>query len=322
MTEKANHFKIGIFVLTGTGLLMLGILAFGARSYFKTWSLFETYMEGDVNGLSVGSPVELRGVPVGKVRRMNFSWNEYQESEPGYVVVVFEILDDISPLPPGRARSEVIQNAVNRGLRARVKAQGITGTCILSLEYLDPANNPPAKPPWTPKHTYIPSAPGLFGELLASIERSLRNLEKLDFGKINELLQGDLKSVGRVLGNVDEVDFGCLSTNATMLLSEVRDSNAQLKILLAHADGAVKDLRLEKLSGDMDALVGQMSDILGRLRPGLANIDFDSLNAALLNARQVLHQMDGAVRELKRYPSGFLFGNPPPQVHEAQPPRK
>ena len=319
MTEKTNHFKLGVFVLVGVGLLVVGILAFGARNYFKTVTLFETYMEGDVDGLSVGSLVELRGVPVGKVRSMNFSWNVYQESQPGYVVVVFEIQDDISPLPPGRERNEIIEKAVNRGLRARVKAQGITGTCILSLEYLDPANNPPAKVPWTPRNTYIPSAPGLFGELMASIERSLGNIEKLDFASINALLQSDLKSVNHVLNHVDEVDFGSLSTNANSLLVELRISNTRLKALLARTDGTVADMHLEKLSLDLDALVSQAEESLGRLEPGLANIDFDALNQTLQNARQVLQEMDGAARELKRYPSGFLFGSPPPKLRETEP---
>jgi len=44
-----------------------------------------------VSGLSVGSAVELRGVRVGKVTSIGFSWNDYQDASPGYVVVVFEI---------------------------------------------------------------------------------------------------------------------------------------------------------------------------------------------------------------------------------------
>jgi len=318
MTEKTNNFKLGLFVLGGIGLLVAGILAFGARSYFKTSSLFETYVEGDVGGLSVGSLVELRGVPVGKVSRMNFSWNEYGDTEPSYVVVVFEIKDEISPLPPGKERNDKIQTAVSLGLRARVKAQGITGTSILSLEYLNPTDNPPAKVPWTPRYFYIPSAPGQFGELLASIERSLHNIEKLDVGSISELLQDDLKSVNRVLGHVDQMDFAGVSTNAIALLAELRSSNVQLKALISHTDGTVRDMRLEKLSQHVDALVDQLRETVGKLEPGLANIDFDALNQAMVNARRAIQDIDDAVRELKRYPSGFLFGKPPPQFQESK----
>jgi len=285
MSTNTNHFKLGLFTLCGLAIFIAGILAFGARSYFEPTSLFETYVEGDVTGLAVGSAVELRGVRVGKVRRISFSWSEYQETTPSYVVVEFEMRDDVTPLPPGEARSEMLESAVKRGLRARLKSQGVTGTSILSLEYLNPDENPPVQVPWTPKHTYIPAAPGQLGELLASIEKTLRNVEQLNFSNINQLVQGDLKSAGQVLDKVNQVDFGNLGTNANSLLTESRATISQLQ-------------------------------------PALANIDFNALNQTLANAQRTLHDMDDVVAELKSYPSGFLFGSPPPPVKEVQPPAK
>jgi ABC-type transporter Mla subunit MlaD len=285
MNTATNHFKLGLFTLCGLTILIAGILAFGARSYFEPTSLFETYVEGDVTGLAVGSAVELRGVQVGKVRRISFSWSEYQESTPSYVVVEFEMRNDVTPLPPGEARSEMLESAVKRGLRARLKSQGVTGTSILSLEYLSPDENPPVQVPWTPKHTYIPAAPGQLGELLASIEKTLRNVEQLNFSNINQLVQSDLKSAGQVLDHVNQVDFGGLGTNANSLLTESRATISQLQ-------------------------------------PALANIDFNALNQTLANAQRTLRDLDDVVAELKTYPSGFLFGSPPPPVKEVQPSAK
>jgi ABC-type transporter Mla subunit MlaD len=62
MSAKTNNFKLGLFTLFGLGLLVTGILAFGTWSNFEKKSLFETYVPGDVSGLSVGSAVEFRGV--------------------------------------------------------------------------------------------------------------------------------------------------------------------------------------------------------------------------------------------------------------------
>ena len=248
MNKLTNNFKLGLFTLGGLALLVAGILAFGARSYLVRTSVFETYVAGDVTGLSVGSPVELRGVRVGKVRNICFSWNEYQETQPSYVVVEFEMRNDVTPMPPGVARSEMLQSAIKRGLRARLKGQGITGTSLLSLEYLNPTENPPARVPWRPKHIYIPAAPGLLSELLASIERSLRNVERLDFGALNQLLQSDLKSVGEVLDRAKQADFGALSTNANSLLTELRCSNTKLQSFIEDADGTMRRMKLEKVS--------------------------------------------------------------------------
>jgi len=285
MSTATNHFKLGLFTLCGLAILIAGILAFGARSYFEPTSLFETYVEGDVTGLAVGSPVELRGVQVGKVRRISFSWSEYQETTPSYVVVEFEMRNDVTPLPPGEARSEMLESAVKRGLRARLKSQGVTGTSILSLEYLSPDENPPVQVPWTPKHTYIPAAPGQLGELLTSLEKTLRNVEQLNFSNINQLVQGDLKSAGQVLDKVNQVDFGSLGTNANALLTESRVTISQLQ-------------------------------------PALANIDFNALNQTLENAQRTVHDLDDVMAELKNYPSGFLFGSPPLPVKEVQPSAK
>jgi len=285
MSTTTNDFKLGLFTLCGLAILIAGILAFGARRYFEPTSTYETYIAGDVTGLAVGSAVELRGVNVGKVKRIGFSWNEYQETTPTYIVVEFEMRDDVIPLPPGKARSEMVQSAIKSGLRARLKSQGITGTSILSLEDLNPADNPPVQVPWTPRHTYVPAAPGQFSELLASIEKSLHNVERLDFAAINQLVQGNLKSVGQVLDKVNQVDFGSLGTNANSLLTESRATVAQLQ-------------------------------------PALANLDFNALNQTLANAQRTLHDMDDVLAEIKNYPSGFFLGVPPPPVKEVQPPAK
>jgi ABC-type transporter Mla subunit MlaD len=323
MSTPANHFKIGLFTLGGLAILILGIFAFGARGYFQRTSLYETYIAGDVTGLTVGSAVDLRGVRVGKVTRIGFSWGEYQQTDPNYIVVEFELREDVVPPPaPGETRDEMVQAAVKRGLRARLKAQGITGTSILSLESLNPDDNPPAEVPWKPKYIYIPSVPSQFGELLTSAEKSLHNLEHLDFAGINLLLQNDLKSAGKVLDKAGQIDFGALSTNANGLLTELRGSNVKLKSLIEDTDDTVKKMKLEKLSRDVDALVGQLQGTVASLQPGLANIDFDALNQTLTNARRTINDMDQVLLELKEYPPGFLFGKPPLPVKEVQSPVK
>jgi ABC-type transporter Mla subunit MlaD len=322
MSAKTNNFKLGLFTLVGIGLLVTGILAFGTWSAFKKKTLFETYVPGDVSGLSVGSAVEFRGVRVGKVIHIGFSWNEYQDSQPGWVVVVFEMRDDVFAGPLGNGWHKQLQAAVDRGLRARIKGQGVTGTCIVSLEYLDPDENPPAKIPWTSRYTYIPSALGLVGDLLVSLQKALHRFEHLDVTALNQMAETDLKSVGRVLDRVERVDLEGLSTNAAALLQEIRGSTAKLDSLIDDADGTVKKLQLEKLTRDADTLVKQLQDTIGKIEPGLTSVDFDSLNQTLAKARQTIQNMDDVLNELKQYPSGFIFGKPPPRLKEVQPANK
>jgi ABC-type transporter Mla subunit MlaD len=315
MSQPTNNFKLGLFALGGVALLVVGLLAFGARSYFEPRSEFETYIRGDVTGLEVGSAVELRGVRVGKVTGIDFSWTEYQPTQPSYIVVNFEMRNDIAPGAAGAAQNELLQSAIEHGLRARVKTKGITGTCVLSLEYVDPTENPPVQVPWTPRYTYIPSAPGEFSELLSSVERTLHNLERLDFKAMNQILVGDLKSAGQLLDNAKQLDFGQLSTNANSLLTDLRSSNTKLKSLIQDTDNTVQKVKLEKLTQDLDGLAGQLQDVVARVEPGLTSIDFNALNQTLTNTRQTIRDMDDVLAELKQYPSGFLFGNPPAPVN-------
>jgi ABC-type transporter Mla subunit MlaD len=319
MSANTSNLKLGLFTLVGLGLLMTGILAFGTWSAVEKKSLFETYVPGDVSGLSVGSAVEFRGVKVGKVTHIGFSWNEYQAGEPGWVVVVFEMNDGVFPGPPGNGWNGQLQAAINHGLRARLKSQGVTGTCIVSLEYLDPVENPPMPAPWIPTHIYIPSAPGLLGDLLVSLQTVLHRVERLDVTALNQLASTDLKSLGRVLGRVEQVDLENLSTNAAALLVELRQSNVKIKNLIDDTDDTVKKLQLEKLTKDADALVEQLRDTIGKLEPGLTSVDFDSLNQTLAKARQAIQNINDVLSELKEYPSGFIFGEPPPRLKELQP---
>jgi ABC-type transporter Mla subunit MlaD len=319
MSKPINNFKLGLFTLGGLALLVIGLLAFGARNYFQPTKAYETYIADDVTGLAVGSPVELRGVSVGKVTRIDFSWTEYEVTQPSYVVVQFVMRDDIEPALPGTERDELLQSAIRQGLRARVKAKGITGTCVLSLEYVDPVENPPVQVPWTPKYTYIPSAPGEIVELLAAVQKVLHSLQGLDFRALNEHVQYDLKSAGDLLDKVGQFDFRGLSTNANGLLTEVRGSNTKLKSLLQDTDSAITRAQLQKLSHDLDTLTDQLQDTVTRVEPGVANIDFDALNQTLTDARQTIHDLDETLAQLKQYPSGFLFGKPPAPVKGVEP---
>jgi paraquat-inducible protein B len=159
----------------------------------------------------------------------------------------------------------------------------------------------------------------MFGELLLALHKALLRLERLDVSALNKLAETDLKSVGRVLDKVERVDLDSLSTNASALLKEVRVSNAKVENLIDDADGTVKKLQLEKLTRDADVLITQLQDTVNKLEPGLTSVDFDSLNQTLAKARQATQNMNDVLEQLKRYPSGFIFGTPPPRLKEVQP---
>ena len=62
MSAKANHFKLGLFVLGGAGAVLMALLLLGLGSRFRKPLMVETYLDQSVQGLEIGSKVNFRGV--------------------------------------------------------------------------------------------------------------------------------------------------------------------------------------------------------------------------------------------------------------------
>ena len=311
MSQSNNHFKIGVFTLIGVLILVAALFAFGGRSYFERRTTFETYVETDVDGLSVGSPVKLRGVTVGKVTRIGFTWKDYDASKHSYVLVEFEIRDSTNPLPPGENLDQSLHREIRKGLRARVRGQGITGTSFMSLEYINPENHPIQRVDWTPRNPYIPSAESQFGQMLSSIETTLRNLEKVDFARVSEALERDLLAAENVLKRSEKLDFAGINDHVLGLMAELRTSNVKLQGFIEDARGKLKEADIAGVSGQAEKLLKELRDTNQRLGEAIQKIDTAPLNETLLNARVVTENVNGVLESLQQYPSGFLFGEPP-----------
>jgi ABC-type transporter Mla subunit MlaD len=321
MSAKNNYFKIGLFALAGVGILVGGLLAFGARSYFEEKTTFETCVVGDVEGLSIGSVVKLRGVPIGQVTRIDFTWNSYPESHKSYVVIEFQVRRAIASGKHGDVKATT-DGEVAKGLRALVKGQGITGSSIVSLDYLDPIVAPPPVIDYTPKHYYIPSAPSQFTQMLSSLERSLHNIEQLDFGQINGGVSNVLSSTERLMGKLEKLDFAGFSTNANALVAELRNTSQKLQSAIDQVQNTIKAMGLESIGKNADGLLAELRTTNGKLQKTLENLNTASVPESLANIRQATESINEVLEELKRYPSGFLFGQPPPPARSVQPPRK
>jgi ABC-type transporter Mla subunit MlaD len=318
MSEKASQFRIGLFVIVGVAIVFGALFLFGVRSAFQPTYRFETYTMGDVEGLSVGSAVKLRGVEVGKVTEIGFSWNLYHVVLPPCVVVRCEVHQKITPEQFRADLATAVQDVVNKGLRAVIQTEGITGTSVVALQTLDPARYPPLAVPWKPKYLYIPSAPSQLGRLLASVDKTLSNLEKLDTGELSRNLNRVLVTANAALLKLEDLDTKGISQNTNKALIEAGDAIGEIKALAADARTDLKGMRLDALGPDADRLLKNLDAKLSRLIDKLDAIDIQDLNATLAGTREAARNLNDALEQLKRYPSGFLFGNPPPQQGEGK----
>jgi ABC-type transporter Mla subunit MlaD len=236
---------------------------------------------------------------------------------------------------------------VERGLRLRLAAQGLTGVAYIEADYADPQRNPPLEIDWQPSYPYVPSTRSRITQLGESVEKILRSLENVDIGR---LVDGMEKSLGIITKVVENVKFEKLSGEAVALLSEVRDTNRELKNLVggneiktalgdaaAAAKGAreiigsaekpIKQLladlpqasesmtrlikRLDSVANDLPETSTQLRQTIQRMNRLIANQQRD-IERTMENLRAISDNMKEVTENSKKYPSQVLFGSPPP----------
>lgn len=324
MSAKANHFKLGLFVLAGVGTVIAALLLLGLGSTFKKPPMVETYLDQSVQGLEIGSKVNFRGVHFGTVSAIDFSRKRYEEGKPveeqrRYILIEVAVEEDFHR---GYSREELyafIKAEVLRGLRFRLNSQGITGLSYLELDYVDPDRFPKLPVTWTPEHLYVPSAPGTLTKLLSSAEQVFRKLESVDLAQVLTNLNRLLATTEREIGSAQ---IASISAQATNLLAELRDSNLALQSVLkdpklkeipTHAAEAVKALR-ERLEGlDLEGVVKKLERVLATADGFLAGKE-PELAATLANLKALSENLRMLGEAARNHPAGLLLGLPPKPV--------
>jgi len=323
MSVKIHNFRIGLFVLAGAALFVAALFAVGLKAYFGKRDVFETYVTGKVENLSVGALVKLRGVTIGKVSSIDFAGSEYPQYKEQYVVVQFEVPRGTVWSTDTNNVQALIDTEVNHGLRVRVQGQGFLGANILALEYVDPEVYPPEPVPWVPKHYYIPSAPNQFNRLMASLEKTLVETGTLDLAPLRDRANKLIDAANLLAGNVNQVDFHQLGTNAVSLIVDFRETAHGLQRTLADAQNAINGADLPRISRETTALVAKLSSAALELRRLLGSVDTGELNSSLANVRAATDELLLLIHHLEQRPSSVLFSRSPKPLSEVEkPPRK
>src|SRR6185503_14804914 len=147
MSLKANYFKLGLFVIGAVIAGVIVIIVIGSGRWLQPRLSIETYFNESVQGLDIGSKLKYRGVVIGEVTRIGFTYVKYQQDRPmqqraRYVLVEAQIQPK---LLGGRAvgagdlsDQKTADLEIERGLRMRLAPQGITGTSYLEIDYVEP----------------------------------------------------------------------------------------------------------------------------------------------------------------------------------------
>jgi paraquat-inducible protein B len=176
-----------------------------AETYTKKtkWLL---YFSGSVRGLTIGAPVEFRGIKIGQVLDVKLQLNlkavEFRipvlvEVEPGRLEA-----EDIGVSEP--ERRELMDRLVEKGLRAQLK----TGSFVTGQLYVDLDMHPeaePAKIKWDGQTPELPTVSGQMEEVTANLTALMEKLKGFPIEEIGAGLKDTVQGAGRLVNSPDLV---------------------------------------------------------------------------------------------------------------------
>ena len=307
MSKKANYFSVGLFVMVAFALLIGAVIFWGSQALTQEKYYIETYLDEPVTGLTVGSPVKYRGVKIGQVEKIAFVPSEY-DIKPGskefvkygrYIFILMSLTHErvLVQEDPG----QILEKMVENGLRLRMVSQPLTGVGTLEADYIERARKP-LEIAWTPKHTYIPSAPSVFSELISSFESVLNKLEDLEIEKVIDSANVLLVNLNKA---VADARIGVISSEVSDVLAEAKDGVTQIKTLLRTSKGPRPEAAIEDVLASLDKTIQVINRLIKAQSP--------EIDRTLKNISETSENLKDVTEDLKAQPSKLIFAEPPPK---------
>lgn len=312
MSARANYFKIGIFVLTGFLVLAGALIFLGAGNMFRPRIYFETYVDGTVQGVDLGSPVKFRGVQIGRISKVDFCFNVYGappgEERLDYVYLEMEVDVQVFRGMFTEDITQVVERAVRQGLRVKLQPQGVTGLNFAELNYVsNPGQFPPLQIWWTPKHFYIPSAPGTLTSMVESLNKLMDTFGGLEIGPTLKEVDRALKTFNATLekfsGNVEQMQLAKVSADLQAVLGDLKTKVDKLPVEQLSADGT-------KMMQSLTAAAGEMQTLVDALQTNPV-LNADAMGTIVGDFQATAENFRVLSENLREYPSQLLFGEPP-----------
>ena len=298
MAKRANPTLIGGFVLGGIALAVGAVLLLGGREWFKRPVVCLMAFDGNVAGLTVGSPVSFRGVQLGTVSSIQL------RSGTPLIVVLAQIDPSRIRGIPGRITQErvesSIQDAVKNGLRAQLQVLSLlTGQLYVGLDYYP--DTPARMTGLEPDSCEIPTIPTTLAQFQEQLKKLMAELEQLPLKRIVEAAARTLEGVDRLV-NAPEVVRALKSLDTTLVEAQTLmvEAQALMRSLTARVDPTANALQatLEQAQRTIDDvgrdMHGLVQNVDSQVKPLVANLEStsDSARTLMRDAQQTLRHVD------------------------------
>jgi paraquat-inducible protein B len=279
------------------------------------------YFTGSVRGLTVGSPVEFRGIRIGEVLDIKM---EYDTKEKAFRIPVLVEIEQERIKVIGEMdwsdRKKMSDYLVAQGMRAQLKTGNlITGQLLVDLDFHPEA--PPAQVIWKGRYPQMPTVPTSMEEITTSLTQLLKKLEKLPIEQIGSDLRDTVQGAKRLV-NSAELKEAITALNNTLTQAQefakgLNETIApDLKTAAANLNEALK--RSRALVQNFDSrVVPELDTTLQQVQSTLKSIEGSvSKNSPLhFELMRVLKELGGAARSirlmadyLERHPDALIYG--------------
>jgi paraquat-inducible protein B len=291
MARRANPTLIGAFVLGGLALTVVAVLLLGGRQWFKRPVTCVMAFDGNVAGLTVGSPVSFRGVQLGTVSSI-----QLRAGTP-LIVVLAEIDPSRIRGMPGRVTQERVESsireAVGIGLRAQLQLLSLlTGQLYVGLDYYP--DTPARLTAIEPDRCEIPTIPTTLAQVQDQMRKIMAELEQLPLKQIVEAAARTMEGVDRIV-HAPELVGAIKSLDATLVEAQalMRGLNARVDPTARALQATLEQTRrtIDEVGRDVRKLV---ENVDGQVKPLVANLEStsDSARTLMRDAQETLRSID------------------------------
>jgi paraquat-inducible protein B len=213
---------------------------------------YQLIFNQSVRGLSVGAPVEFRGIPIGEVsnvraqidlQNFEFSVSVTIQLDPRRLGVV--VTGTSSGVDLETMRRRLIDSLVSHGVRAQLRMGNLlTGAVYVALDVFK--GTPPAKVDWSQKPVELPTVPGQLEQVEASVENVIKKIDKMPLQEIGDNLNKALVDLDPALISARETLVAAHGTlgNATNLMAPNSVQFEELDSTLQEVSRAARSVRV------------------------------------------------------------------------------
>ena len=172
------------------------------------------YFTQSLRGLSIGAPIDFRGIVVGEVKAMNVEIDptgvgfRFPVTVAIYPERLLSLMKEGVPGELGLPQDEANRRArwdllVSHGFRGQLKTGNLlTGQLYVAMDFFPDA--PKAEIDWTGTLPVLPTAPGGMEELMTTISSIARKIEQMPLDQIGTDLRQNLATMNRTLTSADK----------------------------------------------------------------------------------------------------------------------